>query len=213
MFKFLCGVTWTNSRMIEWPNDRTGEQWRQRAPSHTRSVGTRQPSVGPLFTRNAMPSVSCRMATLVTNFCIFTVQHSYIPLFLSLHIYAFHYCLSLHISRTNLHSAFLICWMTVKRNIIALATGLLWLIEEAWLMSIIWRIMPSYRWSWCCVKTWQNNHWISGRWLRSSRMMMMSSSFHCFYHYTFMHSIVVYHYSLKLLYVNFYVPVQQHWCY
>ena len=47
-------------------------------PPHVRGVGTRQPSVGPLFTQNAVPSPSCRTATLVTNF--WTVQHSYIPL-------------------------------------------------------------------------------------------------------------------------------------
>ena len=40
------------------------------APPRACGVGTRQPSVGPLFTRNAVPSLSCRTAILVTNFCI-----------------------------------------------------------------------------------------------------------------------------------------------
>ena len=57
-----------NGLTTKQPNNRTAERWRQQAPPHMRGVGTRQPSVGPLFTRNAMPSLSCRMVTLVTNF-------------------------------------------------------------------------------------------------------------------------------------------------
>ena len=43
----------------------------------TRSLGTRQPSVPSLGTfQNAVPSLSRRTATLVTNFCIFTVGNN-----------------------------------------------------------------------------------------------------------------------------------------
>ena len=61
-------------------------------PPCARGVGTRQPSVGPLFTRNAVPSLSCRTATLVTVFSQCNIHTFHCCLLLL--IYSFHCCLS-----------------------------------------------------------------------------------------------------------------------